>query len=144
MSKQHSAHGIDKGGKGELERSTHDCIKHILMSQIHLDDFSLLDKNKPMLFPIFHYSVSANFFLALQMPMLYSIRSKAISMHVETNVKPGRGTCGFPHASNKICPCLALIIIYLSCVLQFSKVIMLVTTLNNMINITEVHAFSRS
>jgi len=53
VSKQRSAYGIDKGGKGKLERTTHDCIKHIFMSQIHLDDFSLLDRNKPLLLPIF-------------------------------------------------------------------------------------------
>lgn len=29
VSKQHSAYGIDKGGKGELERTTYDCNKHI-------------------------------------------------------------------------------------------------------------------
>lgn len=53
VSKQDSANGIDQRGQGELERTTHDCIQHILMHQIHLDYFSLLDENKSMLFPIF-------------------------------------------------------------------------------------------
>lgn len=52
-SKQDSANEIHQREKGEMGSTSRYCIQHILMHQIHLDYFSLLDKNKSMLFPIF-------------------------------------------------------------------------------------------
>lgn len=66
VSKQHLAHGIDKGGKRQLERSTR-LYQARLNKSNHTDDFSLYAKNKSLLFSDFFWLLLVYYYILVNL-----------------------------------------------------------------------------